>query len=292
MKENLVKSGVFIKSLTTNMRNTKEVGDVTKKAQSSKPNPFVKVAKNIPALEVRTNVSSSSKPLLIPYLKTKRKQHLKLAMKKAIKRTREDGQVLVLMFDPHDLDMKQLRDILIKCGEKENSITLHPDKSSDESIEKLEAFLANPIGTYLVPQDSFTGMEARNIILILSEHEFFRSDDTIFVRCHLSRAVSNLCVIQELKNDQSDYMLPSMDVDGSFLKCCKELKQIAYKVPTQEEDYVCYPCCIVCHQDQTQSEAKFIDRDKTNQCSCAHIADCQLQNNELRFTIAKLSCMM
>ena len=153
------------------------------------------------------------------------------------------------VFDPHDFDMKQLRDILIKCGEKENSITLHPDKSSDGSIEKLEAFLANPIGTYLVPQDSFTGMEARNIILILSEHDFFHSDDTIFVRCHLSRAVSNLCVIQELKNNQSDYMLPSMDVDGSFLKCCKELKQIAFKFPTQEEDYVCYPCWIVCHQD-------------------------------------------
>ena len=76
MKENLVKSGVFIKSLTTNMRNTKEVGDVTKKAQSSKPNSFVKVAKNIPSLEVRTNVSSSSKPVLIPYVKKKRKQHL------------------------------------------------------------------------------------------------------------------------------------------------------------------------------------------------------------------------
>ena len=100
-------------------------------------------------------------------------------MKSAVKRTKADGQVLVLMFDPHDIDMKQLRDNLIKYEEQENSITLHPDKSSDESIKKLEAFLANPIGTYLVPKDSFTGMEARNIILILNEHDFFNSNDTI-----------------------------------------------------------------------------------------------------------------
>ena len=44
-------------------------------------------------------------------------------MKKALKRAKEVGQVLVLMFDPEDIDMNLLKDILIKCGEKEDSIT-------------------------------------------------------------------------------------------------------------------------------------------------------------------------
>ena len=49
----------------------------------------------------------------------------------------------------------------------------HPDKSLDQSIEKLEAFLANPIGIYLLPQDNFTGMDVTNTVLILSDHDFF-----------------------------------------------------------------------------------------------------------------------
>ena len=72
MKENLVNNGVFIRSLNTNMRNTSEVGQVTKNAQfDSQGYAYSKLTKNIQSLEARTQTSSAQKPTLIPYLKNK-----------------------------------------------------------------------------------------------------------------------------------------------------------------------------------------------------------------------------
>ena len=156
MKNNLTNHGIFIRSLTSNMRNTTDVGEVTKKAKFDIPGYNAKLTKNIEALPVRSNVRST-RPLAIPYLKTNRKQHFRQAIKMALKKIKQDGEALVVMFDPREIKIKEIKHCLLRNEVPEETIILHPEKAKDEGTEHLEAFLKNPKGIYLVPQDCFTG---------------------------------------------------------------------------------------------------------------------------------------
>lgn len=278
LKDNLIKDGVFIKSLATNMRNTKEIYEVAKHAQTDEgEHGQTKVSSFIPNLESwdKSNVSSSQ-PMLIPYWRKNRKKHLRKAMKIALKKTKEDGPVLVLMFNPREIKINELKKVLIECGEDEKSVTLHPKRSLNQSTEELEAFLRNPFGTYIVPQESFTGMEAKNVLYFLAISGYATS-----IRCHLSRAISSLCIIHEIKGNLPkrhvmDCLFPSTEVNKSFLRCCTKIKisgcqcpnhnlpasnetaneskqgelQTCSRSPSVEKaSYVCKPCLIICHHN-------------------------------------------
>ena len=282
MKNTLLSEGVFIRSLTSNMRNATEIGEVTRKAKFETGFSDVKLTKNIEALPVRSNVRST-RPLAIPYLKTNRKQHFRQAIKMALKKIKQDGEALVVMFDPREIQMKEIKDCLLRNGVPEETITLHPEKAK-ESTEHLEAFLKNPKGIYLVPQDCFTGCEAQHLIFILSEKHGLA--DTTAIRCHISRAVSNLIVIHELvinENYQTNYLLPSMDVEKSFMACCKESKEVAFECQTHSkeknssggETFVCKPCVIYCHQNCEERTIEMI-YPRTEKCSCAAMTNCFL----------------
>ena len=206
------------------MRNTSEVGDVTRNAQFKSEYYYNKMTKNIESLPVKTNVSSS-RPWLIPYLKTNRSQHLKKAIKKALGKTKEHGDALVLMFDSREIPIHEMKDILVEAGEDEKAITIHPDKSKQEGTGCLERFLRKPSGTYLVPHDNFTGCEAQKILFLLHEKNGYY--DPTSIRCHLSRAVSHLVVVQEIlinENFQQNYIFPSIQLDSSFMNCESTIK--------------------------------------------------------------------
>jgi len=125
LKNTLLSEGVFIRSLTSNMRNATEVGEVTKKAIFGIPNTWSQLTENIESLPVRSNVRST-RPLAIPYLKNNRKQHFRQAMKMALKKIKQDGEALVLMFDPREIEMSQIKDCLLRNEVPEETIILHP----------------------------------------------------------------------------------------------------------------------------------------------------------------------
>ena len=305
MKENLVNNGVFIRSLNTNMRNTSEVGQVTKKAQFDYPySSYAKLTKNVQSLEARKQTSSTHKPTLIPYLKNERGKYMQKAIQLALEKNKEEADATVFMFDETEIRMEEIKNILISCGEDPNKIVLHPEKSKKETTQQLEDFLKNPQGIYLVPQDCFTGTEARSVIFLLSETKAYYPTS---VRCHLSRAISNLIVIQELVINelQTNYLLPSMEMEESFLRCSKETKIHAFKCPAheskhatttttkerrhgqpkinssfspvQEDLFLCKPCWIVCHQHCEERTAENIGYGETKSCSCCSMTNCLLQ---------------
>ena len=295
MKNTLLSEGVFIRSLTSNMRNTTEVAEVTRKAQFGLARTALKLTKNIEALPVQSNVSST-RPWAIPYLKTNRKQHFIKVMKMALKKIKQDGEVLVVMFDPREIEMNQIKKCLLRNEVPEETIILHPEKAKDEGTEHLEAFLKNPKGIYLVPQDCFTGCEAHHLLFILSERNDIR--DPMAIRCHISWAVSNLIVIHELvinERLQNNYFLPSMDVEKSFLACCEETKKYAFKCQNHSSDsnssggksFVCKPCIIYCHQNWEERTIESI-YDRREKCSCASTTNCLL--NETR--ASKTCCFL
>ena len=283
MKNTLLSEGVFIRSLTSNMRNATEVGEVTRKAQFDSIHPYSKLSQNIEALPARSNVRST-KPWSIPYLKTNRKQHFRQAMKMALKKTKQDGEAIVVMFDPREIQIEEIKKCLKRNEVPEETIILHPEKAKEEGTEHLEAFLKNPKGIYLVPQDCFTGCEAHHLLFLLSERNDYA--DPSAIRCHISRAVSNLIVIHELVIDESfqtNYILPPMDVEKSFLACCKETKEWAFKCQNHSSEsnssggqkFVCKPCAIYCHRNcEERTGERMVGR--TEKCYCASITDCLL----------------
>ena len=315
MKENLANNGVFIRSLNTNMRNTSEIGQVTKKAQFDNPGYiYSKLTKNIQSLEARTQTSSSQKPTLILYLKNERGKYIQKVIQLALEKKNEETEATVFMFDETEIEIEEIKKILISCGEDPNKIVLHPEKSKKETTQQFEIFLKNPQGIYLVPQDCFTGTEARSVIFLLSEKDDHYPTS---VRCHLSRAISNLIVIQELRinENSTNYLLPSMEIKESFLKCSKETKEFAFKCPNheskhatttkegrhghskikswfspfqklklkssffpvQEDLIVCRPCWIVCHKKCEGRKVEKIYSSETKTCSCCSMTNCLLQ---------------
>ena len=286
MKEKLSNEGVFIRSLTTNMRNTTEVGEVTRTAQFENPNSvYSKLTKNIEALPVLSNVRSS-KPLVIPYLQSNRKIHFREAMKIALKKIKQGEEPLVVMFDPREIQMNKIKECLINNNVPEETITLHPDKMyRQEGTEHLETFLKNPKGIYLVPQDCFTGCEAHHVLFILSERKDY--GETTAIRCHISRAVSNLIVMHEIvinEHNETNYLLSSVDVEKQFLACCKEPKQDAFKCQNHSKEsnssrwqtFICKACVIYCHRNCEERTVEWV-AGNGRICSCASMTNCLLK---------------
>ena len=282
------------------MRNTTDVGEVTKKAQYNGYG-LNTLTKNIEALPVRNNVRST-RPLAIPYLKTNRKQHFREAIKMALKKIKQDGEALVVMFDPRKITMKEIKDCLLRNEVPEETITQHPEKAKEESTEHLETFLKNPIGIYLVPQDCFTGCEANQVLYILSEWDDIY--DPSAIRCHISRAVSNLIMIHELEINewrQNNYLFPSMDVEKSFLACCKESEDIAFKCHDHSKEpnssggriFVCKPCVIYCHRNCEERTSEHLGYGESETCSCASMTNClinETRNETLNETKTSKTC--
>ena len=101
MKSDLLKNGVHIANLSTNLRNTKDISEVSRNVKivnSATANQ--KLTKHIQALSVETtNLKSSKPPLLIPILRSKRQKHFISALKRALEGIKQSSQNIVIMHD-------------------------------------------------------------------------------------------------------------------------------------------------------------------------------------------------
>ena len=241
MKTDLQQNGVHIASLSTNLRNTKNIGDVSRNAKSFNPwYAKAKMTKHIqPLVTKSTDVTSSTPPLLIPMYRKHLEKHLKQALKRALERAKQSTKNVVIIFD--EISLKNLFHVyepsnkiyrlLRACGEE--TILIHPKKSRNEDPTPLINYLKQPKGIYVVPEDNFVGMESNSLIFILSQSGN-NYDDAKSIRCNISRAVAQLTIIMEMKEDSfrsssNKMLLDSTEVDPTFVECQKTINFCAFR---------------------------------------------------------------
>ena len=175
--------------------------------------------------------------LYLPMLFQQHKQHFRGALQKSIERIKKQNEkhdqlCLVLLYNPRCLSTKYIHQALVGITGNHIKITFHPQKSNNDSIDPLKDFLRNPIGIYVVPDTNFDGMEAKSVIYCLY-NDFDAQDYNITsIRSHLSRAVSELCVIHPFEVNsylyETTFLFNHVEVDSSYLKCTKEMKYWAF----------------------------------------------------------------
>ena len=286
MKKHLLKNGVHLASLGANMRNVKSIGACSKNLRTfSSIRSEYKMTKQIKALDTKSDVDCSIKPLYIPIQNLG--QDLPDAMTLALERTKKETKCLVVMHDPRFLSSKRIQKVLVQCGEEKKNILFHPQRCRNESVRGLQKFLRCPNGIYVVPQKNFDGMESKSVIYISNDNDDSNAYNSESVRSHLSRAVMMLTLIHQLRPNSyfkpNSYIFHSMEVEPKFIECCKELKYEAFKcndqnlhlhskpsnptTPTQIQHgsylsnssnengkgkLICYPCIAYCHRGHEQ----------------------------------------
>ena len=285
MKRDLHQDGVHIASLSTNLRNTKNIGEVSRNVKSFNSSfANCKMTEHIQPLVVKsTNVASSRPPLLIPMFRKNREKHLKQALVRALERVEHSTKNVVIIYDERSLPSYEIYQLLLECGEE--AIFNHPNKCNDDDPTQLINYLKQPKGIYVVPDVNFVGMESNSVILISNQSDYDFNVATS-IRCNISRAVSQLTIIMEMKEDAfslftGKILFHSTEVDPSFVECQKTIKWYAFKCnsihsnslltspslsPILEqlqyqkssspilkwfnpEKYVCEPCIHICHNN-------------------------------------------
>ena len=99
MKLELQQDGVHIASLSTNLRNTRNIGEVSRTVESfNTESDYFKMTQPIQPLIVEsTDVTSSTPPLLIPMFRKNRDKHLKEALKRALERAKQSTKNVVIL---------------------------------------------------------------------------------------------------------------------------------------------------------------------------------------------------
>ena len=295
MKQKLQDNGIFLSKLSSNMRNVKSIGACSRNIQTFNTRKgMCQMTQHLDAIEVVSNIDSNP-PLYIPINSKNRRENLTKAMQLALERTKEKTRSTVVMYHPYNLQSQEIQKALVECGEEEKNILLHPQKSENESDQKLKEYLRKPNGFYVVPEYIFDGMESKCMIYLLHDKldDSFRNMKSI--RCNISRAVSTLAVIHEIKINDYDnfhhFLFHSMDIEPRFIECSKIIKYDAYRYEDKKchpkpsnsttgmetttaasnGDYlstssngngndtiICYPCIIYCHRDhKNRSHHKF-----------------------------------
>ena len=311
MKRDLVKDGVHIASLSANLRNTKDIGELSNNVKMfNSGGCHAKMIDIIKPLEVMSkDLKSSKPPLLIPIQQQNVEHQLPLALIGALERAKQSTQNVVIMYD--DLSsssnqiIKKIKDIKrllvrLRAIEEDDDILIHPMKSRNESRTRLINYLKNPKGTYVVPFRNFVGMEANSVIYIINPREYF--DDAVSIRCAISRAVAQLCIILEMKHDfflkfdGNKIIFDTADVDPTFVECSKTINFDAFQcnschpnsasscqskcLPLQikqqtsqepaaiffklftKQKYVCQACINVCHRSHKSRSFVHLGGDK------------------------------
>ena len=90
---------------------------------------------------------------------------------------------------------------------------------------------------YIVPDESFNGMEANSVVFIISQLDGSYVNETMSIRCNISRAVAQLSMVMEMKQDtmltqsSNKILFHSTEVDSTLIACCKTMSFKAFSCP-------------------------------------------------------------
>lgn len=241
MRNELQLNGVHVANLSTNLRNTKDIGELSRNVKvlinvqdSSKMRQHIK-----PLVTRSLDVSSTKRPLMIPFYRSKRIIHFNHAMKKALENAKESTPNVVIIYHDKEISSEFIKKSLIENGESEDGILKHPVKQTNESVSRLANYLKQPKGVYIVPYDKFIGMEAQSVIYVMSQSLGCLEIDSASksVRCNISRAVAHLTIIKEMndehrvfvKRTQNHILFHSIDIYPDLIECQKTIRFELFK---------------------------------------------------------------
>ena len=126
--------------------------------------------------------------------------------------------------DRHDRECQSvdIKKALMNVGVIEEDIVIYPNQSysKDDPTYQLTKYLNDPKGVFITNQNFFVGMEASSMVYCFG-------GNTSNIRCHLMRAVENLCVLQlilKLEISPREFTLDGTNLCLKFIDCAKSLK--------------------------------------------------------------------
>ena len=280
LKQDLLRKGVHLSNLSSHLLSTKDIVDCANNVASfPTTHAFNKMTNIVSTIPSKFDVRSVP-VLYIPMLFEQHKEHFRQTLQTSIERLkkhieRNDQLCVVLLYNPRCLSTKYVHQALKDNSQKGIKIIMHPQKCNNDSIDPLKDFLRNPVGIYAVPDSNFGGMEAKSVIYCL-HNDFDAKDYNITsIRSHLSRAVSELCVIHPFDINsylyENTFLFDYVEVDSSYLQCTKEMKYWAFTCnshemhlrcddekfkihsdvekysPSRNSQMICPSCIITCH---------------------------------------------
>ena len=290
-----------IPNLNTNMRNGKNVNRACQGVENNiNPSyPVNKTIKKLPppsnssfptplssqALQAPTTTSSEEEAILIPIQKNDFESKFQNILKPVL-----DLRKKTLFLHSKSWNGTDLKFLLLKNFPKirKETILTHDNYPNNATKEELQQFLKQPetkIG--LFQSRLVTGMEGSNVIYFHDANDVMDTS----VRCTMTRAVTNLCIIYQFTNETHQTKFSNMKVNESFMKCQNNFNEYDSKWQCLKCNLsqVCVACSIGCHYGhQTKDEGFIID--KNEKCNC--IKSKCLINNKTKTIKSKSRCWL
>ena len=224
--------------LYTNMRNSRDISEFTRRVQKSTSDIIKKELLDVS--ESRDSSVISCKPKIFPI----KFECLEESIDELFGSASDKSEINVILYsNENDFSPERIKESLIQNGIEEENILTH-SMNSRNTKEMIRAFFMNPNGFLICYDEYFIGMEAYGIIYCSGD-----GDATKSFRCHLMRATSELNIIYSFKDNPChvDFGASSL-LSPKYLECDEEMKKWACKCRQCDENMViCKPCLIACH---------------------------------------------
>ena len=257
--------------LKMNMRNSEKINKASH-GVTDRNLMYYKISDIIEKLPPLRTTSLQEEPILVPVHENDFESNFKNMFDEKIL----DLKKKTLIIHTKHFNGYALKSLLIKNFPeiKPHTVLQHDYYPNNASIKDLQSFLLQPepkIGIF--NQKFVTGMEGSNVVYF---HDANHISD---VRCAMTRAVSNLCIILRFTDDEYPTTFNDIKINKNFIEC-KEIfgrYESYYNCPSCNTKQICVSCLIGCHQQHPIEQGGHVD-DERVVCDCKN-SNCFIQTD-------------
>ena len=247
-------------TLSKNMRNNENINRASQGVQDSNL-MYCRIADTIEKLPPQKTSSFQEKPILIPVHASDFGSNFRTMLGENVLNRRKK----TLILHTSNFLGTELKSLLIEnFPEIKPEAILHHDKYPNNAKKKdLQNFLKSPeIKIGIFQQRYVTGMEGSNVVY------FHDANHISSVRCAMTRAVSQLCIILRFTEDEYPTTFHFMNINHNFIECQNILYKYDgyYNCRLCNTKQICTSCLIGCHHEHPIEHGGYvIDKSK---CDC------------------------
>ena len=259
--------------LSKNMRNNRSIATSTKNLAVGDGYPISILNDVVAKLDAPETTLKGEKPKLFPLPEKDFDKNALVVLKEIFKRSdwhllRESKKFKFIVLHSLQFKGKDLKRLFENFFDA-NDIITHDEHPNDCDRETLRSFLDNPQSKLGIFCSKFVpGMEGSNLIYFFGND--FRYDEGI--RCSLTRAVSELTLIQKVSNDYFTATdLSSFSIVNDYIECKGGFKNgdRSLKCTKCRVELICSHCAIRCHNGHQTKVDRTISDDVTK-CKCTN----------------------
>jgi len=253
-------------SLTTNMRNTKNICNASQNVSAVNSANYTMKNNVINKLDAPTTTTTGNEVEWVPISNDNFEQNLRNYLK--TKMNWLQSKKLIILHDDQ-FESANLKDIFSNLlNINKNKIISHDTHPNDCTRLELETFLSSPQDKLGIFRSKFvTGMEGSNILYFCATSSSY--DESL--RCSMTRAVSNLIIVQKVKNDvRIGVKLNSMYIIKDFSRCRNNFRRLDEVNNCKECNLkkICNDCALTCHQNHDTKHDTYIEEENKYTCQC------------------------